>query len=101
MVCDQPFVTKKHLLCVIAAQKNTAKGIVASSYGGKLGTPALFSRAYFEQLLQLKGDTGARGLLLDFEDDVAAVDFAEGAFDIDTPLDYEKLLEQWGERHDS
>lgn len=97
MVCDQPFVTKKHLLCMLATQKSSGKGIVASSYGGKMGTPALFSRQYFEALLQLEGDTGARGLLIQYQDDVAAVDFAGGALDIDTPQDYEKLIEQWGE----
>jgi molybdenum cofactor cytidylyltransferase len=101
MVCDQPFVTKKHLLFMLAAQKSTGKGIVASSYGGKMGTSALFSRQYFEALLQLEGDTGAKGLLIQYQDDVAAVDFAGGAFDIDTPQDYKKLTEQWGERHDS
>lgn len=101
MVCDQPFVNKKHLLCLADTHQSTGKGIVASSYGGKMGTPALFSNSYFDELLKLTGDTGARNLLIRFKTDVATVNFAEGDIDIDTPEDYKKILEQWSEGHDS
>lgn len=91
MVCDQPFVTKSLLLCLLKEQAATGRAAVASRYGGKLGTPALFHRSFWPALMQLTGDTGARKLLAAQPDQVAVVDFEEGAADIDTREDYERL----------
>lgn len=91
MVCDQPFVTKSLLLCLLQVQQDTGKAITACAYQGKLGTPALFHRFFFEKLMELKGDKGARLLIAAFPDEVAEVPFEEGAIDIDTKEDYEKL----------
>jgi molybdenum cofactor cytidylyltransferase len=92
MVCDQPFVTKSVLLCLIEKQQATGKAATASSYGGQTGTPALFHRFFFEKLLELKGDKGARMLIASHPGDVAIVPFEAGAIDIDTKEDYEQLL---------
>lgn len=93
LVCDQPFVTKSLLVCLRNEQAETGKPATASSYGGKLGTPALFHRVLWPDLLQLTGDTGARKLLASLADGVAAVPFEEGLADIDTKEDYERLLQ--------
>lgn len=92
MVCDQPFVTKSLLDCLITTQQSTGKAATASSYAGKLGTPALFHQTMWPQLQQLQGDTGARKLLMANPDEVAAVPFEAGATDIDTKEDYERLI---------
>jgi molybdenum cofactor cytidylyltransferase len=92
MVCDQPFVTKSLLDCLITTQQSTGKAATASSYAGKLGTPALFHQTLWPQLQQLQGDTGARKLLMANPDEVAAVPFEAGATDIDTKEDYERLI---------
>jgi molybdenum cofactor cytidylyltransferase len=92
MVCDQPFVTKSLLDCLILTQQTTGKAATASSYAGKLGTPALFHQTLWPQLQQLKGDTGARMLLMANPDDVTAVPFEAGVTDIDTKEDYERLI---------
>lgn len=91
MVCDQPFVTSSLLLNLLYKKNESRMPIVASDYGNKLGTPALFHRSLFETLLELKGDTGARKILIDNMDKVAKVSFPEGITDIDTKEDYEKL----------
>src|SRR6266478_3438416 len=65
--------------------------IVASAYAGTLGIPALFDRSCFPDLLQLKGDSGAKGIILERQHDVASFDFPPGEIDIDTAADYEKL----------
>ncbi len=92
MVCDQPFVTKSVLLCLIREQLKTGKGITASGYLGKMGTPALIQKKYFVELMELHGDSGARKLLKEHEEDVAIIPFEEGLTDIDTRQDYERLL---------
>jgi molybdenum cofactor cytidylyltransferase len=92
MVCDQPFVTKSLLLCLIETLQTTGKAVTACSYLGKKGTPALFHRSFFEKLMELKGDKGARMLIAAHPDEVADVPFEEGAIDIDTVDDYNRLL---------
>ena len=92
MMCDQPFVSATLLNNLITTQKQTNKPIVCSSYQNTLGAPALFHKNIFPQLLQLKGDTGARKIILQHADDVATVLFLKGNIDIDTPEDYKNLL---------
>ena len=91
MVCDQPYVTKLLLDSLLQVQHITGQPIVASSYEDKLGTPALFHKSFFAELMKLKGDTGARKLIKQHEDLVTTVAFPEGIIDIDTAAEYEAL----------
>ena len=91
MVCDQPFVTKEVIEELINVQAETGFEAAASHYNGKIGTPALLLKSHFNALFQLKGDTGARKILLENSEKVAIVDFDAGIFDIDTPEDYQNL----------
>lgn len=91
MVCDQPFVNNEILDALIKVQAETGFEAAACSYNGKIGTPALLLKSHFAALFQLKGDTGARKILLENSEKVAIVEFDAGIFDIDTPEDYQKL----------
>ena len=92
LVCDQPFVNKILIDSIIKEYSQSGKPIVASHYQNILGTPALFDRKIFPELLKLEGDRGAGKVIqLDIER-VATVAFEEGLFDIDTPSDYEIYL---------
>ncbi|MEP7256863.1 MAG: nucleotidyltransferase family protein [Flavitalea sp.] len=91
-VCDQPFVTTAILNNLIKKHIVTGKGIIASSYAGVSGTPSLFSKKYFEDLLHLEGNEGAKKLLAKYESDVLTVPFNKGEIDIDTPEDYDNLI---------
>jgi molybdenum cofactor cytidylyltransferase len=90
-VCDQPYVNKSLLDSLLMEQHGTGLPIVASSYEGKLGTPALFHKSLFPELLELKGDVGARTIVVQHADDVASVLFPKGNIDIDTEAEYEDL----------
>jgi molybdenum cofactor cytidylyltransferase len=92
MVCDQPHVTSSLLLKLSEKRKETGLPIVASSYDGKTGTPALFHKYFFPALMELTGDKGARKLIADNPDKVATVSFPKGITDIDTKEDYKKLV---------
>jgi len=91
-VCDQPFITAEIFRGLISKEASSGKGIVASSYGGTLGTPVLFDKRYFSELTLLKGAEGAKKVITKFKDTVAAVAFEKGEIDIDTPEDYNRLL---------
>lgn len=91
LTCDQPLVEAAQIEKLIAVRKQTAKPIVASSYAKTLGVPALFDRSCFAALLSLPDDSGAKSLLVRRPADVASVLFEDGAIDIDTPEDFQRL----------
>jgi len=91
MVCDQPFVTPDLLNSLIEKQKETGKSIIASQYGDTIGTPALFQKQFFEKLIALEGDSGAKRIMMQHSDLLATISFPKGSIDIDTIGDYEAL----------
>jgi molybdenum cofactor cytidylyltransferase len=91
LACDQPFVNAIMLRQLIQMHLENKKPIVASAYAETLGVPALFDRSCFGDLLQLTGDSGAKGIILARRHDVTPFDFPSGRVDIDTAADYEKL----------
>jgi molybdenum cofactor cytidylyltransferase len=79
LACDQPAVTAEHL-------EELARGgevVVASAYAGRQGVPAYFPARTFAELLELRGDAGARGLL----QAARAVALPGGELDVDTVED--------------
>lgn len=91
MLCDQPYVSQELLDQLILEKKSSGKGIVACSYAGTVGVPALFYQDYFPELLALKGTEGAKKVILNHQDDTFLVDFPLGAVDLDTEEDVKKF----------
>lgn len=91
MLCDQPFVDAKLLNKLIASQEKEERGIVACAYSKTIGVPILFGKAYFKELMELKGDEGAKKIALAHEDDLVSVSFPKGKVDIDTEEDLQEL----------
>jgi molybdenum cofactor cytidylyltransferase len=94
MVCDQPYVNAALLKNLVSQHVESQKNIVASQYKDTLGTPVLFHKSFFPDLLKLKGDAGAKKILMDNSEQVQAVRFPLGDIDIDNMADYEMLLQQ-------
>ncbi len=90
ILCDQPLVSAEKLAGLIAAFCGGA-GIAAAAYGGTVGVPVIFARAYFGELLALPDDAGAKPMLRRHRDAVVAVPLPEAAADIDTREQYERL----------
>ncbi|HSN08315.1 MAG TPA: nucleotidyltransferase family protein [Hanamia sp.] len=91
-VCDQPYISSNLFRELVDQKKESGKKIVACSYADTLGTPCLFDKKYFKELLKLEGDHGAKSILQKYQNDVASVDFENGKIDVDTQKDYEELL---------
>lgn len=90
--CDQPRLTAEHLRALVAAFAPCAgASIVASSYADVLGIPAVFPRVVFAELQALRGDKGARALLVDPPCPLIDVPFPGGDIDIDQPRDLAEL----------
>jgi molybdenum cofactor cytidylyltransferase len=91
---DQPRVDAALLDRLIEVFESGEREIVACSYAGTVGAPALFTRRHFIELTTLRGDRGAKSVLRAREAEVAQVPFPEGAVDLDTPEDYRSFLER-------
>lgn len=91
LVCDQPAVDARLIERLIATHEATRKDIVASGYANTLGVPALFARSLFKELLSISDEAGAKSIILQNPERVAELAFPEGAIDIDTCEDWEKL----------
>ena len=91
LVCDQPAVNARLIEGMIATHVVTRKDIVASSYADTVGVPAFFDRTLFEDLLSIGDEAGAKSIILQNDQRVARFAFPEGAIDIDTWDDWERL----------
>ena len=98
LFCDQPYVTSTLLNKLMETYKETGKPVVACSYDNTFGPPVFFHKTIFPELLQLKGDIGARGVIRQHVDDVELILFPKGNIDIDTEADYQNLSEVTRER---
>jgi molybdenum cofactor cytidylyltransferase len=83
VLTDQPALTQDHLDALCTAWRVEPARAVASAYAGVLGVPALLPRNWFDQIIALRGDVGARALLRARSDDVTALPAPELAIDID------------------
>lgn len=90
-VCDQPYLKKEVFLEMQRLSHDSSKEIIVAKYADTLGVPALFSKKYFEKLMNLEGEQGAKKIIQQNMEDVETFTFEEGAIDIDTPSDYENL----------
>ena len=92
LVCDQPRVTAHVVSGLIAAHRATQQPVIASSYGGTLGVPALFGRSLFARLARLEGSTGAKNVIHENVLDAHFLPFPGGEVDVDTPDDFACLI---------
>ena len=88
---DQPLVSLGLLLHMVEIRKDEGKGIVACRYGTQVGVPALFSRDYIAELLQLEGDKGLQWIIVRHRDDCSEVPFEAGAIDLNSKRDVEQF----------
>ncbi|SDR71145.1 nucleotidyltransferase family protein [Gramella sp. MAR_2010_147] len=91
LVSDQPFICKESLEKLIEVQLKSKSPATFSEYVGNVGVPAIFSAEVFPYLNELKGDQGAKKLIMDHKIDFKTVKFEKGNFDVDTQEDVELL----------
>jgi len=91
LLCDQPHVTADIISGLVAAHRATGKLVVASTYGGSFGVPALFSSALFAELTRLEGRDGAKQMIKRHASEAHFLPFPCGEVDVDTPDDFRRL----------
>lgn len=89
---DQPFISHQVINRLLNAFEHDRLKIIIPAFGGQRGHPVIFPASYKQELLNLRGDVGARQIIARHEPDVAEVQVdSEGILlDIDTPEQYSK-----------
>lgn len=94
LVCDQPLLTSAHLKNLIAQWQTSKRPIVASRYSGSPGVPVLFHRSFFDDILSIEDEHGAKKLVAQHIDQAVLIDFQDGAIDLDTPEDWKNFTQR-------
>jgi molybdenum cofactor cytidylyltransferase len=89
LTVDQPAVDAALLRSLLALADRDPDRPTLCAYADTLGIPAVVPRRLFSELEALRGDQGAKTILL--RENPAALPFPEGAFDLDTPADLERF----------
>lgn len=87
LLADQVAVTLDDLRGLVARWEQDPTRIVAADHGPSIGAPAIFPRELFPELLALRGDRGARGLMLRHADRLVRVAMPSASSDVDTPAE--------------
>ncbi len=88
---DQPLIDQEHLLSLITLSNQFPKNIVATDLGSRYGVPALFPASFFEELVVLNQDYGARHIIKKYAHQLVVVDGKGKTDDIDTLKAYKIL----------
>lgn len=95
-LADQPLLDSDYYNKLINKNLVLENKIVCSAYSDQYGVPAIFDRDYFDNLLNLDGQKGARALLRGGDVKVATVDAGDLAVDLDTKESYNRIYELYG-----
>lgn len=85
---DMPRIATAHIDRLVAAfRAGDGARIIVPVHEGQRGNPVLWPAAYFAELLQLGGDSGAKSLLAGHAAQVSEIDLGTDAIlrDVDTP----------------
>ncbi len=92
-MADQPMVEAGIINDLIMTFYESKQHIVAPRYKGKNGSPVLFDRELFSELLAVEGDKGGRDLLKRHAVEYVDIDSTLTGMDVDTPEEYGRLKE--------
>ena len=88
---DQPLITTQYLNKMMDTYNNHDGKIIASNYNETLGVPTIIPRTYYNQLLKLKGDKGAKDWLYTRKKEIIPLKNTN-LMDIDTKKEYQDYL---------
>jgi molybdenum cofactor cytidylyltransferase len=92
LLADQPFITPDLVRALVDRHHETLAPVVAPFVGKMRGNPVLFDRDTIDVLNTLEGDSGGRQILGKYEVEEIQWDDPKILIDIDTPEDYQTLL---------
>ena len=90
---DQPMVDSRMINHLLDRFWKSHKDICVPTFQGKRGNPTIFSRNLYNQLLDIKGDVGARNIIKEHPEHVLYVEIDNSLYflDIDTEEDLTRI----------
>jgi molybdenum cofactor cytidylyltransferase len=90
---DQPGISREVVAELVRTFQAGSRGIVVPTCGGQRGHPLLVATRYRDEILSRYDDTGLRGLLRAYPEDVWEVEVSTPKIfdDMDTPEDYRRM----------
>jgi molybdenum cofactor cytidylyltransferase len=93
--CDQPALELEHLQRLLAGAAAAASGCSAASHDGMPGIPAVVTASLLKEATNLEGDRGLRAALRQLPaGSIALLEAPELGFDLDTPADVDKAINE-------
>ncbi|MEP5611153.1 MAG: nucleotidyltransferase family protein [Cyclobacteriaceae bacterium] len=90
LLSDQPYLSVEVVRELLSAHDEN-QAITACNYKDQMGVPVIFGKLFFEELMQLKGDQGAKKIVMKNIGIVSTITFVRGEIDVDTEEDYSRL----------
>jgi len=87
MLADQPLVAVEAIQRIIQLGVENPRKIICAEFAETIGVPALFPGEFKKDLLQLKGDRGAKVVLINHKISLIKYSLNDASFDVDTPMD--------------
>jgi molybdenum cofactor cytidylyltransferase len=88
MLADQPLVAVEAIQRIIQLGVENPRKIICAEFAETIGVPALFPAEFKKDLLQLKGDRGAKVVLIEHESKLVKLPLREAGFDLDLRGDF-------------
>ena len=90
---DQPLVTREIIDSLLSSFQQSEKAIGVPVCKGKRGNPVIFTKAFYEELMTIEGDKGARSLIKHYSHEVQKIEINSPSifFDIDSPNDLRRI----------
>ena len=90
---DQPMLNSATINTLLERFWSADKDICVPTYRGRRKTPTVFGRRFYSQLMDIKGDKGARQLIDANPDQVLTVEIDDPLcfYDVDTQKDFKQL----------
>lgn len=87
LLADQPAIDVGYLKSMIFLSEENNHKIIASKYGNNFGVPAIIPQKYFEDLILIEADKGAKEFINYHKNDVLCPKSSTNLLDIDTKED--------------
>ena len=95
LLTDQPLIPINHYQLMLDQMKAEKPSLMATSYKGTIGVPAIYTQPFFSKIMDLENSASAKSILKQHRDLLTTLDCAEASIDVDTDEDYQKLLSQY------
>jgi molybdenum cofactor cytidylyltransferase len=96
MLCDQPRVSASTIRRLLDAYETSGKAICICSFAGTIGPPVVVGPPFFPALQKVADPSGAKAVWAGHPEQVRPIPIEEAAFDVDTPQDYSRLVNDCG-----